>query len=182
MEFDDSHDSETARLMIDVEDGATWSERPQKGRIRFPGKYTPYRRTWVLLGGLIGTLTLVGFLVSSRGMSWGKDIPEVAVFDELGNILQHPHYLVFERPATQPIPVTERPVRSVRRLPDACIETNIAYGAACSDETPVTFDLVWTWVNGSDPRLEQAIAETAAKQTPPRQVEAAKDPESKLYR
>jgi hypothetical protein len=142
-------------------------------------------------------ITLVSFRSEDYSGPWYTNLPffrrvRHATFDSEGNLVRHPDYLVFTLPTlpsgssyppstTSGRPATsDRPVRGVRRLPSSCVEEYFAYGAMCRDGEPVKFDLVWTWVNGSDPKLEEAIAEAAKTQSPPKKDE--KDPESKLYR
>ncbi|KIJ52434.1 hypothetical protein M422DRAFT_222969 [Sphaerobolus stellatus SS14] len=189
-EHTEHNDSETARLILDVED-PQWSDPPLPVRFkrhgrRFKLKQTLYSRAGILLVFFTGVLMLLGLVVITRSRSYQLVMwdGQNAVFDEEGNLVHHPHYLVFESSSSPPVPVNDRPVRSIRRLPNSCVDEHIAYGAPCADPNAVTFDLVWTWVNGSDPRLEQAIAEAAREQRPTPQQDdtAAKDPESKLYR
>ena len=51
------------------------------------------------------------------------------------------------------------PLRAYQSLPSTCREAFFENGKICNDGTSTTtFDLAWTWVNGSDPLLHGAIA------------------------
>ena len=51
------------------------------------------------------------------------------------------------------------PLRPYQSLPSACRDAFFENGDNCNHQsTPTRFDLVWTWVNGSDPLLHDAMA------------------------
>lgn len=118
---------------------------------------------------------------------------EKAVFDASGNLIRHPHYVVFEPPSHLKQPQQQNqhhhqhhssdlPLRSVRRLPDSCLDALFAHGEPCYDNTPSTFDLVWTWVNASDWRLQQEMRKTLQQLHLPTSDKQAGESNSKLYR
>ncbi|KZO92450.1 hypothetical protein CALVIDRAFT_567323 [Calocera viscosa TUFC12733] len=83
--------------------------------------------------------------------------------------------------SSQPPPPGPR-IRPVPTLPAACIDPWLASGLPCSQKAPpLPADLLWTWVNGTDPlQLSSAAAASlAAGNTPAKsRTQAA----SKLYR
>lgn len=108
---------------------------------------------------------------------------EKAVFDDQGNLLQHPHYIVFERPKRHsPHSLADIPLRPVRRLPDRCLDAHFALGEPCYDDGPSTFDVVWTWVNASDWRLQDEMQKALEHFNLPTSDEQAGESNSKLYR
>lgn len=154
--------------------------RERESRCR-PFTRRPLGRFCVLAIVLLTLLLAVFILISFPSSHQWYTVPH-ASFDAQGNLLTHPHYLVFSLSNKTRPAVTDRPIRGIRRLPSSCIEDHIAYGSPCRDGRPVKFDVVWTWVNGSDPRLEQEMREAARVQPPPPNHDAVKNPESKLYR
>ena len=51
------------------------------------------------------------------------------------------------------------PLRAYQSLPSTCRDAFFENGDGCNHQsTPTRFDLVWTWVNGSDPLLHDAMA------------------------
>lgn len=98
---------------------------------------------------------------------------------------RHRDYIVFEPPSHSHLSLGERPLKPASRLPKHCLESYFALGYPCSAKKDVTFDIVWTWVNGSDGRFQQAIAD-ATTETYPETGEDGKEtpsrPTSKLYR
>jgi hypothetical protein len=57
-------------------------------------------------------------------------------------------------PASEP-----PPLRAYQSLPSTCRDSFFENGDICNHQsTPTVFDLVWTWVNGSDPLLHDAMA------------------------
>ena len=49
-------------------------------------------------------------------------------------------------------------IRPYRPLPADCIDSYYTNGTSCSDGQRTTFDIIWTWVNGSDPMIREARA------------------------
>jgi hypothetical protein len=56
-------------------------------------------------------------------------------------------------------------LRPYRPLPAECIDSYYTNGTSCSDGQRTTFDVIWTWVNGSDPMIIQARAKAMAALT-----------------
>ncbi|KAG9049018.1 hypothetical protein FS842_000256 [Serendipita sp. 407] len=54
-------------------------------------------------------------------------------------------------------------LRTWRPLPDACLDAYYTNGSSCSDGQRTQFDIVWTWVNGSDPMIVRAKTEALAR-------------------
>lgn len=108
---------------------------------------------------------------------------EKAVFDDQGNLLQHPHYIVFDRPKQRAHhSLADIPLRPVRRLPSQCLDAHFAQGEPCYDDGPSTFDIVWTWVNASDWRLQDEMRKALEHFNLPTSDEQAGESNSKLYR
>ncbi len=60
-----------------------------------------------------------------------------------------------------PQPSEPPPLRAYQSIPSTCRDAFFENGDICnhpSTLTPTRFDLVWTWVNGSDPLLHDAMA------------------------
>jgi len=124
--------------------------------------------------------------------------------DDLGDSLfiLHTHeddyngtYVPFAPPRTPSVPLelkpARRPLEYVDSLPLRCLDDFISRGATCEDRDDeaahrirqTTFDIVWTWVNGSDHLHQQAAIEATREYFPPRQRPNSKVPsELKLYR
>ena len=83
-----------------------------------------------------------------------------------------------------PQPSEPPPLRAYQSLPSTCRDAFFESGEICnhpSTLTPSRFDLVWTWVNGSDPLLHDAMA--AAEHSAGRHEKAVGLQEGqKLYR
>jgi hypothetical protein len=56
-------------------------------------------------------------------------------------------------------------LRPYRPLPAECIDSYYTNGTSCSDGQRTIFDVIWTWVNGSDPMIIQARAKAMATLT-----------------
>ena len=65
------------------------------------------------------------------------------------------HCIRATRPSQSP------PLRLYQTLPSACRDAFFEHGHICDDGSTSTFDLAWTWVNGSDALLHDAM--TAAE-------------------
>lgn len=86
------------------------------------------------------------------------------------------------RQHTPSISASNNPSKSAlqarRLLPTTCIDDYFTTGAFCNDGTRTSFDIVWTWVNGSDPLLRQA----RQKAKPDDEVQAPEAAAAHLYR
>ena len=67
----------------------------------------------------------------------------------------HPGYISFAPPTTSDASIATR-LRPAQVLPVHCREAYLARGEACYDAEVRPIDVVWTWVNGSDPLLQAA--------------------------
>jgi hypothetical protein len=57
-----------------------------------------------------------------------------------------------------PHPSEPPPLRAYQSLPSACRDAFFENGQICNHGSTTTFDLAWTWVNGSDALLHDAMA------------------------
>ncbi|KIP04248.1 hypothetical protein PHLGIDRAFT_76231 [Phlebiopsis gigantea 11061_1 CR5-6] len=74
----------------------------------------------------------------------------------------HAAYLPFEPPN----PDANAPpasLSSTQALPDHCRDAYFSIGAVCYDPEQPRMDVVWTWVNGSDPLLQAAKLEAESR-------------------
>jgi hypothetical protein len=82
------------------------------------------------------------------------------------------YHCVRAAPAAPPGPL----LRAYQRLPPACRDAFFEAGAACHDGSRTVLDLAWTWVNGSDALLHDAMAAAVAEE------DAVHNNGQKLYR
>lgn len=69
------------------------------------------------------------------------------------------HCIQAARPPTiDSIPAVGSSLRSYRPLPDWCVEAYYTNGSTCNDAQRTKFDVIWTWVNGSDPMIHKSRA------------------------
>ena len=54
-------------------------------------------------------------------------------------------------------------LRTYRPLPAGCLDSYYTNGTGCTDRQNTTFNVVWTWVNGSDPMIARAKAKAMAE-------------------
>ncbi|KAI9064662.1 hypothetical protein FKP32DRAFT_1648980 [Trametes sanguinea] len=131
---------------------------------------------------LIVAITLFVFL---RASSHHDDFSYEAdgTFDVPVNPDYQPSYIAISVPSA--LPSSARPrLRPVRDLPHHCLDGLYTSGEPCHDALgPTRMDVVWTWVNGSDPLFaqvkERAIA-TAEPNDPYRPVK--KNNPSRMFR
>ena len=73
----------------------------------------------------------------------------------------HPSYIAI--PVPDSLPTSSQPkLRPVRDLPTHCLDQYYSLGDICHDGLgPVPLDVVWTWVNGSDPLFSDAREQAA---------------------
>jgi len=115
--------------------------------------------------------------------------PESTVINTMPDpsLPRHPHYIIFKPSLSPPVSLADRPLKPASKLPEYCLESSFALGYPCFNTNPVSFDMVWTWVNGSDKRLHEAMAD-AALEVHPEIGAVGKNhistslPTSKLYR
>ncbi|KAH9933266.1 hypothetical protein B0H21DRAFT_835315 [Amylocystis lapponica] len=67
----------------------------------------------------------------------------------------HASYLPFKVLSSIPSP-DDTPLRPIADLPTSCLEDYFALGEPCYGSNVTRLDLLWTWVNGSDPLGVQA--------------------------
>ncbi|KAI0788222.1 hypothetical protein C8Q74DRAFT_1196372 [Fomes fomentarius] len=126
--------------------------------------YFTRKRTIIALVAATSLITLLVFLRHS------KDDDEFDPFWPI-NWAYQPSYIAIPVPDTLP-PAARPKLRPVRDLPSACLEQYYASGLPCHDgRGPVPMDILWTWVNGSDPLFvdaRQRAAESYAENDPNR--------------
>lgn len=69
------------------------------------------------------------------------------------------------RPASKNVELPGSSLRGFRPLPDWCMEGYYTNGSTCNDAERTQFDIIWTWVNGSDPMISRARARAMAALT-----------------
>lgn len=132
-------------------------------RIQPPGKLQrSSHRRWAILGtGLVIVLVSLYFILPDSG---DADLADDLYDDERDFIREYEAaYLPFEPPTQQP-PLARLTPTQV--LPDDCRDAYFSTGAPCSDPDIPAFDVVWTWVNGSDHLLQQAKLEAESRFSP----------------
>jgi hypothetical protein len=72
-------------------------------------------------------------------------------------------------------------LRPYRPLPAECIDSYYTNGTSCSDGQRTTFDVIWTWVNGSDPMIMQARAKAMATLTHETDEDDVEDDDMNAY-
>ncbi|EJD55589.1 hypothetical protein AURDEDRAFT_179322 [Auricularia subglabra TFB-10046 SS5] len=90
-------------------------------------------------------------------------------------------YLPFDARAPRPLP----PLEHTTSLPQHCLDSFLSRGAPCVDREarPPRFDVIWTWVNGTDKLHQDAALEVEAQYFPAKQRPNSKTPdELKRYR
>ncbi|KAF8588238.1 hypothetical protein K439DRAFT_1613668 [Ramaria rubella] len=142
-------------------------------------------------------LVMAGFRYMERREVYGIQLPllsfshdDSAAYDPSRPLPRHSRYIVFEPPASpNPSlkPTVDRPLRAPLKLPEHCLESYFSLGYPCFSPKHPSFDIVWTWVNGSDPRLQEAMKEAAPMKAAKNgqggaDALATSSPDSKLYR
>ncbi|KAI0718280.1 hypothetical protein C8T65DRAFT_737499 [Cerioporus squamosus] len=107
---------------------------------------SPSERAVLALVAASSVVTLFVFLKLSLASADDFDDIEFRV-----NPLYQPSYIAI--PVADSLPEAARPkLRPVRDLPTECLEDYYVSGLPCHDrQGPVPMDVIWTWVNGSDP-------------------------------
>ena len=110
-----------------------------------------------MAAGLVVTLILVYVLAAELS----EDIPDLDLDDPELFPDSHAAYLPFEPPNLN----TSRGTRltPTQVLPDRCRDAFFSSGALCFDPVLPRMDVVWTWVNGSDPLLQAAKLEAESR-------------------
>ncbi|KIM33571.1 hypothetical protein M408DRAFT_19842 [Serendipita vermifera MAFF 305830] len=54
-------------------------------------------------------------------------------------------------------------LRTYRPLPASCLDSYYTEGSGCTDRQNTKFNVVWTWVNGTDPMITRAKAKATAE-------------------
>ncbi|KAJ3551401.1 hypothetical protein NM688_g4726 [Phlebia brevispora] len=110
----------------------------------------PRRTRRVIFGSLLVTALFVFYLVvadwveDSGDLDYDEDVPEWRAA-----------YLPFEPPIQNASAGITR-LTPTQELPDDCRDAYFSSGALCYDPEIPRMDVVWTWVNGSDPLLRAA--------------------------
>lgn len=122
-------------------------------RTQLPSRRPNSRRRWAVLGtGLVIVLVGLYTLVLPDSV---EDVDDLFAEDqEPGAVPEYQAaYLPFEPPPQQPPAARLTPTQV---LPDDCRDAYFSSGALCYDPVIPSFDVLWTWVNGSDPLLQEA--------------------------
>ncbi|CCM05604.1 uncharacterized protein FIBRA_07832 [Fibroporia radiculosa] len=91
-------------------------------------------------------------------------------------------YLPFRVPSPPPTSQSTL-VKPVLDLPATCLDAYYVHGDACSSPLPPKLDLLWTWVNGSDPLEQQAKMDVQASYGPTNPWRpATSSTQARLYR
>ncbi|KAF7976777.1 hypothetical protein HWV62_5610 [Athelia sp. TMB] len=161
--------------------------RPSRNR----AKANPPRKPVLLLVVVLVAIVLVLSAVSlsttrTYTLTWHDAEPDILAATSNVSVASRLDYIVFPAaPTSSPHP----PPTQVPVLPEWCIDAHFALGHTCApgyfgNELPRIldrFDMVWTWVNSSDARLQDAMTE--ARREEGFTLAAEKEPtEDKLYR
>lgn len=118
--------------------------------------YFSRRRAVLALIAATSVVTLVLFLKTSNAHEDDFDYDGIPL-----NPSYHPSYIAIPVPNSLP-PSSQPKLRPVRDLPLYCLDRYYALGGTCHDGSgPVPLDIVWTWVNGSDPLFSDARQKAA---------------------
>lgn len=117
--------------------------------------YFTRRRAVIALVAATSLVTLVVF----AKLSLSSD--EVEPIELPINYNYQPNYIAI--PVPDALPPEGRPrLRPVRDLPSDCLEQYFVDGDLCHDgHGPLPIDVLWTWVNGSDPLFADAREDAA---------------------
>ncbi|KAI0323660.1 hypothetical protein GY45DRAFT_553660 [Cubamyces sp. BRFM 1775] len=130
-----------------------------KPRLHSLRAYFTRRRAVYALVAATSLLTLIVFLrVSSRHVD---DLDDLDYYEPVDPNFQ-PSYIAIPVPDSLP-PSAHPRLRPVRDLPGHCLDAYFSSGELCHDSLgPVPMDVLWTWVNGSDPLFADAKERAAA--------------------
>nr|VWO99700.1 Uncharacterized protein [Ganoderma boninense] len=118
--------------------------------------YFSRRRAVLALIAATSVVTLVLFLKTSNAHEDDFDYGAIPM-----NPSYHPSYIAIPLPKS--LPASSQPkLRPVRDVPIRCLDRYYALGGDCHDGLgPIPLDVVWTWVNGSDPLFSDARTQAA---------------------
>ncbi|KAI1789382.1 hypothetical protein LXA43DRAFT_893004 [Ganoderma leucocontextum] len=118
--------------------------------------YFSRRRAVLALIAATSVVTLVLFLKVSNAHEGDFDYAGIPM-----NPSYQPSYIAI--PVPNSLPASSQPkLRPVRDLPTRCLDRYYSLGGVCHDGLgPVPIDVVWTWVNGSDPLFSDAREQAA---------------------
>lgn len=68
----------------------------------------------------------------------------------------HAAYIPFEPPRRNASFIDTTRLTPTQELPDDCRDAYMSSGSLCFDPVIEDMDIIWTWVNGSDPLLQKA--------------------------
>ncbi|GJE97686.1 hypothetical protein PsYK624_139070 [Phanerochaete sordida] len=141
---------------------ATSAAAASGSRVQLPVRLRqPAHRRWAILGSGV-VLVLVGLY-----FVFADSVDSVDLDDSDDLFVEDPEYqaayLPFQPPPPQPPSALLTPTQ---QLPDGCRDAYFSTGALCYDPDIPTFDVVWTWVNGSDQLLQAAKEEAESRYAP----------------
>ncbi|PCH40329.1 hypothetical protein WOLCODRAFT_136778 [Wolfiporia cocos MD-104 SS10] len=143
---------------------APFTQPRAAGRASAATMYCLRRR--LVLWSLFGTSLLTLFVYMKHSFNYidvELDDLDIDLFPpQATSSLQTESYLPFQV-VSRPNDTAHLPLRPVPPLPSTCLDAYFARGDACYASQPAKLDLLWTWVNGSDPLEQQAKTNVAAK-------------------
>ncbi|KAI0700068.1 hypothetical protein BC835DRAFT_478460 [Cytidiella melzeri] len=122
---------------------AAWSAQPQ-------GAQWWRRRAIRATGSIVFALCVFSLLRNTFIFSGISDDTDAEHFEPTIEVA----YIPF-RPAERP-PRTKA-LKPCTELPSSCLDAHVAEGQLCFNEAEPRLDLLWTWVNGSDILLQDAL-------------------------
>lgn len=127
-----------------------WSPKAPRPPSPFQ-QYFSRRRAVIALVAATSLITFALFLKLSLSNDDSFDPLDLPI-----NYNYQPDYIAVPVPGTLP-PEAHPRLRPVRDLPTSCLEQYYARGGLCHDgQGAIPIDIIWTWVNGSDPLFADA--------------------------
>ena len=147
-----------------------WEQTDPPSRLALCRAYFSRRRAVSILVFATSLFTLAAFVRFSLSndevvkLELSLDSPE-----ESDVASYQPKYIAVPLPDSLP-PEAQPKLRPVRELPITCLEQYYTAGQLCHDgRGALPFDIVWTWVNGSDPLFadeKEAMAQSYSADDP----------------
>lgn len=133
----------------------TWISADLENPTRAPAR--PSRTRRIIFGSLFVIVLLAFYFIVAEwvddagDLDYGEDVPEWRTA-----------YLPFEPPRRNASAPVLR-LTPTQVLPDDCRDAYMSMGALCYDPDIKPMDVLWTWVNGSDPLLRAAKLKTESE-------------------
>lgn len=122
-----------------------------------PAQARSRSRRRVIFGSLLVTVLLAFYFVVA---DWVDDNDDLDYADTVSDF--HAAYIPFEPPQRNASSRRTR-LTPTQELPDHCRDAYMSAGSLCYDPVIPQMDVVWTWVNGSDPLLKEAKLRAESK-------------------